>query len=115
MAWVRRGRRRAGRRRAAPPPLDALALRLDGQAASANTIRRKRAVLHHVLEYAVELEELPSNPLHKVKWKPPKTTETVDPRVVINPRQAEELLTAVTYVGQRGRGQRLMALFACMY
>ncbi|NJP29840.1 tyrosine-type recombinase/integrase [Microbispora sp. SCL1-1] len=95
--------------------LDALALRLDGQAASANTIRRKRAVLHAVLEYAVELEELPSNPLHKVKWKPPKTTETVDPRVVVNPRQAEELLTAVTYVGKRGRGRRLMALFACMY
>ncbi|ETK34250.1 tyrosine-type recombinase/integrase [Microbispora sp. ATCC PTA-5024] len=95
--------------------LDALALRLDGQAASANTIRRKRAVLHAVLEYAVELEELPSNPLHKVKWKPPKTTETVDPRVVVNPRQAEELLTVVTYVGKRGRGRRLMALFACMY
>ncbi|MFI7629708.1 tyrosine-type recombinase/integrase [Microbispora rosea] len=95
--------------------LDALALRLDGQAASANTIRRKRAVLHAVLEYAVELEELPSNPLHKVKWKPPKTTETIDPRVVVNPRQAEELLTAVTYVGKRGRGRRLMALFACMY
>ncbi|MEV1200281.1 tyrosine-type recombinase/integrase [Microbispora rosea] len=95
--------------------LDALALRLDGQAASANTVRRKRAVLHAVLEYAVELEELPSNPLHKVKWKPPKTTETVDPRVVVNPRQAQELLTAVTYVGKRGRGRRLMALFACMY
>mgnify|MGYP002620877114 CR=1 FL=1 len=95
--------------------LDAIALRLDGQAASANTIRRKRAVLHAVLEYAVELEELPANPLHRIKWKPPKTTETVDPRVVVNPRQARELLTAVTYVGKRGRGQRLMALFACMY
>jgi integrase len=95
--------------------LDALALRLDGTAAAANTIARKRAVFHALLEYAVELEELPANPLHKVKWKPPKTTETVDPRVVVNPRQAQELLTAVTYVGGRGRGRRLMALFACMY
>ncbi len=95
--------------------LDALALRLDGKAASANTVRRKRAVLHAVLEYAVELEELPANPLHRIKWRPPKTTETVDPRVVVNPRQAQELLTAVTYVGKRGRGRRLMALFACMY
>ena len=39
---------------------------------------------------------------------------------MVNPRQARELLTAVTYVGQRGRGQRsrgqrLMALSACMY
>ncbi|MGW7483491.1 tyrosine-type recombinase/integrase [Nonomuraea muscovyensis] len=102
------------------PALDALTLCLDGSKAGANTIKRKRAVLHHVLEYAVELEELPSNPLHRVKWSPPKTTETVDPRVVVNPRQARELLTAVTYVGKRGngrrgRGQRLMAMFACMY
>lgn len=100
--------------------LDALALLLNGKKAGANTVKRKRAVLHHVLEYAVELEELKSNPLHRVKWSPPKTTETVDPRVVVNPRQTRELLTAVTYVGQqrhgkRGRGQRLMALFACMY
>ncbi|GLW08758.1 hypothetical protein Misp01_38880 [Microtetraspora sp. NBRC 13810] len=87
----------------------------DGKAAGANTVRRKRAVLHAVLEYAVELGELSSNPLHKVKWKPPKTTETIDPRVAVNPRQAEDLLTAVTYVGKRGRGRRLMALFACMY
>jgi integrase len=63
----------------------------------------------------VGLGELPVNPLHKVRWKPPKTTETVDPRVVVNPRQAEELLTAVSYAGRRGRGRRLMALFACMY
>ncbi|MGP3963907.1 hypothetical protein ACTWPT_48880 [Nonomuraea sp. 3N208] len=49
----------------------------------------------------MELEELSANPLHKIKWKPPKTTETVDPRVVVNPRQAQELLTAVTYVGRR--------------
>ncbi|MEU6424893.1 tyrosine-type recombinase/integrase [Microbispora sp. NPDC046973] len=63
----------------------------------------------------MELEELPANPLHRIKWRPPKTTETVDPRVVVNPRQAQELLTAVTYVGKRGRGRRLMALFACMY
>jgi integrase len=40
--------------------------------------------------------------------------------VVVNPRQLRELLIAVTYVGQRGhgkfsRGQRLMALYACMY
>jgi integrase len=106
--------------KAVRPALDALALRLDGKQAGANTIRRKRAVLHHVLEYAVELEELPSNPLHRIKWKAPKTTETVDPRVVVNPGQARELLVALTYVGKRqrdgkGRGRRLMAMFACMY
>ena len=40
--------------------------------------------------------------------------------MVVNPRQARELLTAVTYVGQQrrgphARGERLMALYACMY
>src|SRR6476646_10450268 len=66
------------------------------------------------------LEELSANPLDRVKWKPPKMAEVVDRRVVVNPRQACELLTAVTYVGQQrrgpyARGQRLMALYACMY
>ncbi|GII93489.1 tyrosine-type recombinase/integrase [Sinosporangium siamense] len=99
------------------PALDSLTLKLDGTKAAANTIKRKRAVVHHVLEYAVELEELDSNPLHRVKWKPPKTTEAVDPRVVVNPLQARELLSAVARVGERRikRGRRLMAMFACMY
>jgi hypothetical protein len=35
--------------------LNALALRLDGKQAAANTIARKRAVFYNVLEYAVEL------------------------------------------------------------
>jgi integrase len=95
--------------------LDALALKLDGKTAGATTINRKRAVFHSVLEYAVQIGDLDSNPLHKVKWTPPKTSETVDPRVVVNPDQAASLLVAVTYVGRRGRGKRLMAFFACMY
>jgi integrase len=95
--------------------LDALALKLDGKTAEASTINRKRAVFYGVLDYAVQLGDLDSNPLHKVKWTPPKTSETVDPRVVINPAQAAGLLVAVTYVGQRGRGRHLMAFFACMY
>jgi integrase len=95
--------------------LDALALKLDGTTAGATTINRKRAVFHSILEYAVQIGDLDSNPLHKVKWTPPKTSETVDPRVVVNPDQAASLLVAVTYVGKRGRGNRLMAFFACMY
>ena len=41
--------------------------------------------------------------------------EVVDRRVVVNPRQARELLTAVTYVGRPWRGRHLRAFFACMY
>jgi integrase len=100
--------------------LDAISVRQDGRAAGATTIARKRSVFANVLRYAVELEELPSNPLDRLSWKPPKVSEVVDRRVVVNPRQARELLTAVTYVGQRGggefsRGPRLMAFYACMY
>jgi integrase len=95
--------------------LDALTVNLDGTKSSANTISRKRAVLHSILEYAVEGEELPSNPLHKISWTPPKTTQTVDPRVVVNQKQARSLLDAVTRAGGRGRGERLAAMFACMY
>jgi hypothetical protein len=51
----------------------------------------------------------------EVKWKPPKVAELVDRRVVVNPRQARELLAAVTYVGRPWRGRHLRAFFACMY
>ena len=100
--------------------LDAISVRRDGRPAAPTTVARKRSVFANVLRYAVELEELPTSPLDRVSWRPPKVSETVDRRVVVNPRQARDLLTAVTYVGQRGarlraRGQRLMALYACMY
>ncbi|ACZ83202.1 tyrosine-type recombinase/integrase [Streptosporangium roseum] len=96
--------------------LDALTLRLDGGAAAATTIARKRSVFYNALQYAVDLEELPSNPIDKVKaWKPPKVREVVDRRVVVNPTQARELLTAVTYVGRLNRGRHLRGFFACLY
>jgi integrase len=100
--------------------LDAISVKQDGKAASATTISRKRSVFANVIRYAVELEEMPSNPLDRMSWTPPKVSEVVDRRVVVNPRQARELLTAVTYVGQQrrgpyARGQRLMAFYACMY
>ncbi|HXO11490.1 MAG TPA: hypothetical protein VN871_03905, partial [Mycobacterium sp.] len=79
-----------------------------------------RVATRSVLGYAIEREELTANPLDRLKWKPPKVSEVVDRRVVVNPRQARALLIAVTYVGQQrrgphARGQRLMALYACMY
>lgn len=98
--------------------LDALALRLDGTPAAATTMRRKRSVYYNVLQYAVELEEIDFNPVDKVRVsaRRQKVVTEVDRRVVVNPRQARELLTAVTYVGRRGdRGARLRAFYACMY
>lgn len=95
--------------------LNALARRLDGNPAAASTVARKRAVLYNAFEYAVEVGEYERNPIDSVKWTPPKLADEVDWRVVISPRQMRECLTAATYVGQRGRGRRLRALYACMY
>jgi integrase len=96
----------------------ALERKLDGKPAATQTYRRRRAVVFNVLEYAVELEMLPSNPLGRVRRKRGRTAlQEVDRRVVVNPRQARELLTAVTYVGgyERASGRRLRAFFGCLY
>ncbi|MFG3703589.1 hypothetical protein ACGF7U_02470 [Micromonospora sp. NPDC047670] len=100
--------------------LDGLALRLDGRPAAPTTVRRKRSVFYNVLQYAVELEALPFNPVDQIRVRAQRATiaESVDRRVVVNGRQARELLTAVSYVGERGRvgrGERLVAFFACLY
>jgi integrase len=101
--------------------LDAVALRLDGRPGAATTMRRKRSVFYNVLQYAVELELLEFNPIDKLRVRSSrrKVVEVVDRRVVVNPCQARELLTAVTYVGRRRgkttRGERLYAFFACLY
>lgn len=97
--------------------LDGLTVNLDGSTAAATVINRKRAVVHNLLVYAVEREMLGANPLTNLRWKRPKRVEQVDPRVVINPVQARELLTAVSYVGRRNadRGPHLVAFFAAIY
>jgi hypothetical protein len=68
--------------------LDALARKLDGKRAAANTIARKRAALSNVLDYGIG-RGLETNPLPAAAkmWNQPKTTEgVVDPRVVVNRR-----------------------------
>lgn len=98
--------------------VDALGRKLDGKPAAAQTYRRRRAVAYNVLEYAVELEVLPSNPMGKVRRKRgQQPVQQVDRRTVVNPRQARELLSAVTYVGgwDRASGRRLRAFYGCLY
>lgn len=93
--------------------LDAIALRLDGKTAAAKTISRKRAVFYNALSYAVELERLEVNPIGRVQWHTPKTVQTVDRRVVVNPTQARALLRSVGRMG--ASGERLEVLFALIY
>lgn len=92
------------------PVLDALALNLDGGAASPSTVARKRSALYSAFEYGVEVGALPGNPMDKVKWKPPAHTDVVDRRVVVNPGQARALLAEV-----RRTYPSLEAFFACIY
>ena len=62
--------------------LEALTFRLDGSRAAANTIIRKRAVLHGALGYAAESGLLPDNPLDSTNWRVPKSSAALDPAVV---------------------------------
>lgn len=97
--------------------LDEMAAKLDGTNVAATVYRRKRAVLSNLLSYAVERELLTDNPLTRVKRTAPKMIDQLDPRVVANPTQVRELLTAVTYVGRRNRdrGAHIHAFFATVY
>jgi integrase len=90
---------------------------LEGRPAAGDTHRRRRRGLNAAIEYAVELGELDSNPLKRIKVKRVTADDRVDPRVVVTPAQGRELLIAVSYVGSwnRSRGRRLVAFFAVMY
>lgn len=52
-------------------------------------------MFYGVLNYAVELDILPANPIGKVTWKAPEVAEEIDRRVVARPQQVRELLAAV--------------------
>ena len=90
--------------------LDMVALRLDGAAASASTVARKRAVFSGAMKYAVELRLLDAHPLALVSWTAPKNDDEIDRKAVVNPVQARALLAAV-----RERVPELEAFFGCMY
>ncbi|HET7388182.1 MAG TPA: tyrosine-type recombinase/integrase [Nocardioidaceae bacterium] len=84
--------------------LDAISVKLDGTPASASTLARKRSALFSALEYAVELEHLDVNPLDRLSWKPPASTDLVDRRVVVNPEQGRALLRAVLLIAPEVEG-----------
>jgi integrase len=93
--------------------LDALTKLPSGADAAATTVNRKRFAFHLALEYAIEAEELPSNPLDTVKWRRPRTIDAVDRRSVVNPVQARALLDAVRV--HSAYGEQLEVFFALLY
>ena len=90
--------------------LEALTFRLDGSRAAANTIIRKRVVLHGALGYAAEAGLLPDNPLDSFAWRVPQSSAALDPAVVASPEQVSALLDTVA----RTRPE-LTAFFGCLY
>ncbi len=90
--------------------LEALTFRLDGSRAAANTIIRKRVVLHGALSYAAEAGLLPDNPLDSIAWHVPQSSAALNPAVVASPEQVSALLDTVA----RTRPE-LAAFFGCLY
>ena len=93
--------------------LDACARTLAGKPAAASTQRRKRAVFHNAVSYAVELKLLDANPVDRIQWKAPAVAQTIDRRVVAGPAQITGLLAAVR--GHSDRGEHLEAFYGCLY
>lgn len=84
---------------------------------TANARQRLRsdatAVLFNALEHAVELKLLNENPVASLKWRAPNASRAIDRRVVVNPAQAQLLLSAVEM--QLPSGPRLVAFFGLLY
>lgn len=93
-----------------------LSFRMDGTTAAGDTFRRRRRALNAALEHAVDAGIFAENPLRRVRRKRLGAGDTVDPRVLVNPVQGRQLLTAVSYIGSwhRKRGRRLVAFYAVM-
>jgi integrase len=90
--------------------LEAISRKQDGSPAAPATVTRKRSAFYSALQFAVELEYFVANPLDRVSWRAPVSSDLVDRRVVVNPDQARALLRAV-----RGHMPALEAFFACLY
>ncbi|SES44289.1 Site-specific recombinase XerD [Streptomyces sp. yr375] len=93
--------------------LRVLSKRLNGDPAADNTVRRKHSVLSNSFKYAIERDLLAVNPLKRIDWTPPATSDEVDFQFVPGPAQVAELLEAVQETGTRGG--HLHGFFACMY
>ncbi|MCX5317073.1 tyrosine recombinase XerC [Streptomyces sp. NBC_00154] len=93
--------------------LDALCRKVDGTAAAAKTVKRKKAAVNEVFGVAVERGYFAQNPLIGLRWTAPEVADEVDPDCVPNPAQVARLLAAVRALP--GRGPHLYAFFGCMY
>ncbi len=99
--------------------LDALAIRLDGKAASPEYFSRRRRVWHKCLAYAVREKRLASGPLSKANlpegWTAPaRPDDALDPRAVGSPELVSSVLTSCRTIGRR-QGPGFVAFYGCMF
>jgi integrase len=93
----------------------------EGRQVASSTWETRRSILHRTLGFAVGSGWLDENPIGSQRLPLASGGAVVDPRVVVNPVQARQLLAAVTYVhsprrpDQADRGHRLYAFFCCLY
>jgi integrase len=116
LAWLERNTRPVSeleRPAVARAVLDALTVTNASEPAAPGTVQRLRGVVVNAAEYAVERRLLARNPITHLSWKAPRTVQTVDRRVVVNPDQARQLLGAVA--GEKPSGAGLVAFFGAMY
>lgn len=93
--------------------MDALTVNNDGTQAGPGSVQRLRGVVVNAAEYAVERRLMARNPITSLSWTAPRTVQTVDRRVVVNPDQARRLLDATAQ--EKPSGSRLVAFFGTMY
>lgn len=123
-SWLRRASRSVGELSegsAAADLLAALGKMADGRGVASSTWDTRRSILHRAVAFAVSSGWLDVNPITGRRLPLAGGGGAVDPRVVVNPAQARQLLAAVTYViaprrfDHRDRGRRLYAFFSCLY
>jgi integrase len=123
-SWLRRASRPVGELVEGPDAealLAALGKTAGGRQVASSTWDTRRSILHRALAFAVESGWLDANPLSARRLPLAGGAGLVDPRVVVNPAQARQLLAAVTYViaprrpDHSDRGVRLQAFFCCLY
>lgn len=123
-SWLRRASRPVSELAdgtTAPDLLTALGKTAAGRPVASSTWDTRRSILHRALAFAVASDWLDANPVTGRRLPLAGGAGAVDPRVVVNPVQARQLLAAVSYVvspvrsDHRDRGRRLHAFFCCLY
>lgn len=123
-SWLRRASRPVGelaQGQEAAELLAALGRTAGGRQVASSTWDTRRSILHRALTFAVASGWLDVNPLTGRRLPLAGGAGAIDPRVVVNPAQARQLLASVTYVvaptrsDHRDRGRRLHAFFCCLY